>query len=93
MKKKNSKPNPLIQTLVYRSNIYYSKIYQKEIEKTKQNFFWNERNMTSQTPCSTLHLKVWTWYFRHNSNSHNILRLFDILPNFSVTTSETKRDC
>ena len=43
MKKKNSKPNPLIQTLVYRSNIYYSKIYQKEIEKTKQNFFWNER--------------------------------------------------
>ena len=29
-KEKNCKSNPLIQTLVYRSNIYYSKIYQKE---------------------------------------------------------------
>ena len=28
-KKKNCKPNPLTQTLVFRSNIYYSKIYQK----------------------------------------------------------------
>ena len=28
-KKKNCKSNPLIQTLIYRSNIYYSKIYHK----------------------------------------------------------------
>ena len=25
--------------------------------------------------------------------SHNILRLFDVRPNFPFTTSETKRDC
>ena len=29
MKKKRYKSNPLIQTLIYRSNTYYSKIYDK----------------------------------------------------------------
>ena len=29
MKKKNCESNSLIQTLIYRSNIYYSKIYHK----------------------------------------------------------------
>ena len=48
-KKENSKPNSLIQTLVYSSNIYYSKIYQRG----------NWKNI------STLHLEVWTRYFRH----------------------------
>ena len=33
-KKENCKLNSLIQTLVCRSNIYYSKIYQEKIEKT-----------------------------------------------------------
>ena len=47
--KENCKPNSLIQTLVYRSNTYYSKIYQKG----------NWKNI------STLHLEVWTRYFRH----------------------------
>ena len=28
-KKRNCKPNPLIHTLVYRSNINYSKMYQR----------------------------------------------------------------
>ena len=27
-----------------------------------------------------------------NSHFHNILRLFDVLPNFPFTTGETKRD-
>ena len=27
-----------------------------------------------------------------NNHAHNILRLFDTLPNFLFTTSETKRD-
>ena len=48
-KKENSKPNSLIQTLVYSSNIYYSKIYQRG----------NWKNI------STLHLEVWIRYFRH----------------------------
>ena len=49
-KKKNCKPNFLVQTLIYRSNIHYSKIYQKEDCKNNS---------------STLHLEVWTKYFRH----------------------------
>ena len=48
--KRSCKPNPLIQTLVYRSNIYYSKIYQRGNWKSNG---W------------TLHLEVWTRYFRH----------------------------
>ena len=36
-KKDNCKQNSLIQTLVYRSNIYYSKVYQRENwKKNKQ---------------------------------------------------------
>ena len=49
-KKENCKRNSLIKTLVYRSNIYYSKIYQRG----------NWKNNSS-----TLHLEVWTRYFRH----------------------------
>ena len=49
-KKENCKPNSLIHALVYRSNIYYSKIYQRE----------NWKNNSS-----TLHLEVWTKYFRN----------------------------
>ena len=37
IKKKNSKANSLIQTLMYRSNMYYSKIYQREDWKKKKN--------------------------------------------------------
>ena len=49
-KKKNCEPNPLIQTLVYRSNIYYPKNY---------------HGGNSKINGSTLHLEVWTRYFRH----------------------------
>ena len=49
-KRENCKPNSLIQTLVNRSNIYYSKIYQRENWKSNG---W------------ALHLEVWTTYFRH----------------------------
>ena len=49
-KKHNCKPNYLIQTLVYRSNIYHFKIYQR-------------RNWKNNS--STLHLEVWKRYFRH----------------------------
>ena len=66
MKKNNCKQNPLIQILVYSSNIYYFEIIKKEIEKTIQNFLWNEKNMASQTPSSTLHLEVWARCFRHS---------------------------
>ena len=47
--KENCKSNSLIQTSVYRSNIYHSKIYQR-------------RNWKNNS--STLHLEVWTRYFR-----------------------------
>ena len=49
-KKQNGKPNPVIQTLVYRSNRYYYKIYEK-------------RNSKSNS--LTLHLDTWTRYFKH----------------------------
>ena len=35
-KEDNCKQNSLIQTLVYRSNIYYSKVYQRENWKKKK---------------------------------------------------------
>ena len=37
-KKKNSKSNPLIQTLAHWSNLYHYKIYQKIFEKIIQNY-------------------------------------------------------
>ena len=51
-KEENCKPNSLIQTLVYRSNLVYTipKFIKEEIEKNNS---------------STLHLEVWTRYFRH----------------------------
>ena len=59
-KKENCKSNSLIQTLVYRSNIYYSKIYQRG----------NWKNNSS-----TLHLEVWTRYFRHRDTQLNSVEL------------------
>ena len=56
-RKKNCKPNSLIQTLIYRSNIYYSKIYQREDWKNNS---------------STLHLEVWTRYFRHRYSINSL---------------------
>ena len=47
-KKKNCKSNPLIQTLIYRSNIYYSKIYHKGTSKSNSStpylLMWQEIN-------------------------------------------------
>ena len=53
-KEDNCKQNSLIQTLVYRSNIYYSKVYQRENWKKKK-----EKKSTN------LHLEVRIRYFRH----------------------------
>ena len=35
--------------------------------------------------------EIWNWNLNYNQ-FHNILRLFDVLPNFPFTTSETIRD-
>ena len=56
------KPNPLIQNVAHRTNLYYSKIYSKENTRFPLE---REKNMTSQTPSSTLHFDEWTRYFRH----------------------------
>ena len=37
----NRKPNPLIESVVHRSNLYYSKIYQKRIH----DFLWNRKKI------------------------------------------------
>ena len=46
--KKRYKSNPLIQTLIYRSNIYYSKIYHKGTSKSNSStpylLMWQEIN-------------------------------------------------
>ena len=49
-KKKNCKPNPLILTLVYRLNIYYSKLYQKGNWK-KNNKKNNKQTQLSICKC------------------------------------------
>ena len=41
--------------------------------------------------------KLWSWSLKFfiklfYNHGHDILRLFDVLPNFSFITSETKRD-
>ena len=62
-RKKNCKPNALIQTLVYRSNIYCSKIYQKEIEKKiAQLSIWKcgLGILDIDTQLNSLELK-WNW--------------------------------
>ena len=56
-RKKNCKPNSLIQTLIYRSNICYSKIYQRKDWKNNS---------------STLHLEMWTRYFRHRYSINSL---------------------
>ena len=41
-------------------------------------------------------LSIKTWKTKENfadNQFHNILRLFDVLPNFPFTTSETMGDC
>ena len=45
---------------------------------------WDSSRMT--TTGST------TYYHGIYNHGHNILRTFDVLPNFSLTTSETKSD-
>ena len=57
MKKNNCKPHSLIQTLIYTSNIYYSKIYQREDWKNNS---------------SILHLEVWTRCFRHRYSINSL---------------------
>ena len=59
------KANPLIQTVVHRSNIYYFKIHQKENWKNIQFPLEQQKNSTSQAPSSTLHLEQRTRYFRY----------------------------
>ena len=56
-KKKNCKPSSLTQTLIYMSNIYYSKIYKREDWKNSS---------------STLHLEVSTRYFRHRYSINSL---------------------
>ena len=59
--KDNRKPSPLIQTVVHRSNMYYSKICRKANWKNVQISLC----ATSQPPSSTLNLDGLTKYFRH----------------------------
>ena len=56
------KPNPLIQNVAHRPNLYYS---QNIPPKNTRFSLEREKNMTSQTPSSTLHFDEWTRYFRH----------------------------
>ena len=56
-KKNNCKPSSPIHTLIYRSNIYYSKIYKREDWKNSS---------------STLHLEVRTRYFRHRYSINSL---------------------
>ena len=41
----NRKPNPFIQTVVHRPNLYYTKIYQKRIYR--YDFLWNRKKTRS----------------------------------------------
>ena len=41
----NRKPNPFIQTVVHRPNLYYTKIYQKGIYR--YDFLWNRKKTRS----------------------------------------------
>ena len=46
----------------------------------------------------TLNVIIKIWWLENqilqsNNHFHNIFRLFDVLPNFPFTTSETMRDC
>ena len=63
----NRKPKPVIKTMAHRSNIYYSKIYQKG--KWKKNIQFRltrqKKNKTSHAPSLALHLEGWARYFRH----------------------------
>ena len=56
-RKKNCRLSSLTQTLIYRSNMYYSKIYKREDWKTNS---------------STLHLEVRTSYFRHRYSINSL---------------------
>ena len=69
-RKKNCKPNAVIQTLVYRSNIYCSKIYQKEIEKKiAQLSIWKcgLGILDIDTQLNSLELK-WNWRLLNPTN-------------------------
>ena len=40
----------------------------------------------------SIELDLEIYHMDTNNNFHNIVRFFDVLPNFSFTTSETRRD-
>ena len=61
----NRNPNPLIQTAVHRSNIYYSKIYQKGNWKNIRFFLEGKKYDPAGTWLNSLHLKGRARYFRH----------------------------
>ena len=59
---------------------------QQETKKLKnKNIF--ESNIANPVRYPSL-----TRFYRTFNHFHNILRLFDVLPNFPFTTSETMRD-
>ena len=63
--KENCKSGLLIKIMVHRSNVYYSKIYQKRKLKEYTISPGTEENMIFQVPSSTLHLEEWSRCFRH----------------------------
>ena len=63
------KPNPLIQTVEHRLNIYYTKIYQKKQLIEYSIYSKAEQNTTSQAPSLSFHLKGLIRYFRHRHSN------------------------
>ena len=62
----NFKLNLFIRAMVHRSNVHYSKINQKRNWKQYIKFILElQKNETSQTTNSALHLEGWARYFRH----------------------------
>ena len=71
----------------------------KDLEKLGQDIFLKMHYLDELTPAfsETLAFKVpssWTLLIRDSNYNpgHNILRHFDVSPNFCVTTSKTNRD-
>ena len=57
--KKNCRPNPLIQIFVHRSNIHYSKVYQKENWKNNTKFPLERKKIWS--PRYLVQLSIWNY--------------------------------
>ena len=57
--KKNCRPNPLIQVFVHRSNIHYSKVYQKENWKNNTKFPLERKKIWS--PRYLVQLSIWNY--------------------------------